>query len=85
MTRFSKRSLQSTAKINGESPKPQLGSMLSMFFVLAGLVSPLFLSARLQSSAKLVGMNGRIHLLRNQNGPRYFYSPFSFHGLIMHF
>ena len=60
--------------------------MLSMFSVLVGLVFLLFLSARLQSSAKLVGMNGWIHLSRKRNGPRYLYPPFSFHGLIiLHF
>src|SRR5271169_5548082 len=59
--------------------------MLSKLFVLAGPAFPLSLFARLQSSAKLVGMNGWIHPLRKQNGLRYIYPPFSFHGLILRF
>jgi len=59
--------------------------MLSTLFVLIGPVFPLFSFVRLQSSAKLVGMNGWIHPSRKQNGPKYFYPPFSLHGLILSF
>ena len=58
--------------------------MLSILF-LSGPGFPPFLFARLQSSAKLVGMNGWIHPLKKQSGPRYCYPPFSFHGLILCF
>ena len=58
--------------------------MLSMFLVV-GLVFLRFLFARPRNSAKLAGMNGWTHLLRKQNGPRYFYPPFSFHVHIQHF